>query len=170
MVDTTEFYERLAPEFVTAVVPERSIDLDQSPQPQLTDEEMLLCSCEVPAFCLGTKEWGMFLVSKMQPVEFNSHAFDHLVLDATKKSLISSLVKVQVNQMAEFDDVIRGKGKGLIILLYGDPGTGKTLTAGMLLRHTKSHGHETDSLTVSQKASRIIPNVPSIALDVGTLV
>lgn len=29
------------------------------------------------------------------------------------------------------DDFIAGKGNGLIMLLHGGPGTGKTLTAGM---------------------------------------
>lgn len=29
------------------------------------------------------------------------------------------------------DDIIAGKGSGLIMLLHGGPGTGKTLTAGM---------------------------------------
>lgn len=28
------------------------------------------------------------------------------------------------------DDIIAGKGSGLIMLLHGGPGTGKTLTAG----------------------------------------
>lgn len=27
------------------------------------------------------------------------------------------------------DDIIKGKGTGLILLLHGSPGTGKTLTA-----------------------------------------
>lgn len=29
----------------------------------------------------------------------------------------------------KMDDIIAGKGNGLIILLHGSPGTGKTLTA-----------------------------------------
>lgn len=29
------------------------------------------------------------------------------------------------------DDLMAGKGNGLIMLLHGGPGTGKTLTAGM---------------------------------------
>jgi hypothetical protein len=30
-----------------------------------------------------------------------------------------------------YDDIINGKGKGLIFLLHGTPGLGKTLTTGM---------------------------------------
>lgn len=57
-------------------------------------------------------------------------AFDSLVLSQQKKDLISSLVKEQSNKESHFDDIIKGKGKGLIFLLHGEPGTGKTLTAG----------------------------------------
>lgn len=31
------------------------------------------------------------------------------------------------------DNLIAGKGNGLIMLLHGGPGTGKTLTAGMFV-------------------------------------
>lgn len=42
--------------------------------------------------------------------------------------MISALVNVQ-KTAGRMDDIIAGKGNGLIILLHGSPGTGKTLTA-----------------------------------------
>jgi ATP-dependent 26S proteasome regulatory subunit len=42
--------------------------------------------------------------------------------------MIYSLVDVQ-KSVEKMNDIIRGKGNGLIILLHGSPGTGKTLTA-----------------------------------------
>ncbi len=56
------------------------------------------------------------------------------------KDMVKSLVMVRAAQrgMKERrvldsmrDDLIAGKGNGLIMLLHGGPGTGKTLTAGM---------------------------------------
>lgn len=38
------------------------------------------------------------------------------------------MVQMQISSNIS-TDVIKGKGKGLIILLHGGPGTGKTLTA-----------------------------------------
>jgi len=38
-------------------------------------------------------------------------------------------VESQVETKNTFDDVIQGKGKGIIMLLSGPPGVGKTLTA-----------------------------------------
>lgn len=38
-------------------------------------------------------------------------------------------------------DMIAGKGNGLIMLLHGAPGTGKTLTAGTYLSLAKQLSH-----------------------------
>jgi SpoVK/Ycf46/Vps4 family AAA+-type ATPase len=40
-----------------------------------------------------------------------------------------SFVESQIENKDTFDDVIQGKGKGIIMLLSGPPGVGKTLTA-----------------------------------------
>ena len=48
----------------------------------------------------------------------------------TTKELVRALVETQ-QEPAVSTDVIAGKGDGLILLLHGGPGTGKTLTAGM---------------------------------------
>jgi AAA+ superfamily predicted ATPase len=61
-------------------------------------------------------------------IQWNEQAFDHLVLHSTKKELITALVKKH-DITNEPTDVIDGKGNGLILLLHGGPGTGKTLTA-----------------------------------------
>lgn len=64
----------------------------------------------------------------IQTIQWNKTAFDRLVLGGEKKSLITAMVKEHVlSDIAT--DVIEGKGNGLIILLHGAPGTGKTLTA-----------------------------------------
>lgn len=68
----------------------------------------------------------------------NDKAFESLQIDGNHKRLIKSLVqshfrkkeaerKVKVEM--ETQDIIRGKGKGVIILLHGAPGVGKTATA-----------------------------------------
>lgn len=96
----------------------------------LSDEELLICVHEMPGYSLATKKWDLFDVPHIQEIDFNMSAFDSLVLSQQKKDLISSLVKEQSNKESHFDDFIKGKGKGLIFLLHGEPGTGKTLTAG----------------------------------------
>lgn len=50
------------------------------------------------------------------------------MLKSTKKELIKALV-AKHTAASDPNDVIEGKGNGLILLLHGGPGTGKTLTA-----------------------------------------
>ncbi|KAL7783101.1 hypothetical protein V8C37DRAFT_397450 [Trichoderma ceciliae] len=63
-------------------------------------------------------------------------AFDSLQISSEHKTLIQSLVyshfKKRVNEGTveiATQDLIRGKGKGIVILLFGVPGVGKTATA-----------------------------------------
>lgn len=79
-----------------------------------------------------SKSWGHFLVDSIKEVEFNSDAMNHLLLDQDKKDLVSALVGTQQESdpSTSFDDLIKGKGKGLTFLLHGPPGVGKTFTAG----------------------------------------
>lgn len=61
--------------------------------------------------------------------------FDQLVLPRNHKEIVLSLVaqhfqdKSSGNTELEETDIVKGKGKGLIILLHGAPGVGKTTTA-----------------------------------------
>jgi SpoVK/Ycf46/Vps4 family AAA+-type ATPase len=70
-----------------------------------------------------------FFVDVVNEIEFNSSAFANLVLPADQKELILAFAMSQVKFKDDFDDVISGKGKGIIMLLSGGPGVGKTLTA-----------------------------------------
>lgn len=65
----------------------------------------------------------------MRDVEWDDNAFDALVLGQKQKKLIHSLVLQHANKENGFDDIIKGKGLGLVGLLAGTPGCGKTLTA-----------------------------------------
>jgi SpoVK/Ycf46/Vps4 family AAA+-type ATPase len=70
-----------------------------------------------------------FFIENVGEIEWNSNAFDTLVLPMDTKDMLRGFVKSQVQNQSTFDDVIEGKGKGIIMLLSGSPGVGKTLTA-----------------------------------------
>ncbi|KAJ6024683.1 ATPase AAA-type core [Penicillium herquei] len=89
---------------------------------------LLLLPATVHGFGFQDKKWRLLSVSQICPIEWNEQAFEHLVLNSTKKELIQALVKKH-DSMGKSTDFIEGKGNGLILLLHGGPGTGKTLTA-----------------------------------------
>jgi len=70
-----------------------------------------------------------FYVEDIEPMVWNDKAYEHLVYDEQQKDLVLSFVENHGQSKSMVEDVIVGKGQGLIILLSGPPGTGKTLTA-----------------------------------------
>lgn len=88
-----------------------------------------LLSPIVRGYCLTSKQWTEFKVDNISEVAWNDKAFDMLVLPPPRKRLLKALVEEQKKHKIETDDVVRGKGQGLILFLCGPPGTGKTLTA-----------------------------------------
>ncbi|KAJ6438231.1 AAA family protein [Purpureocillium lavendulum] len=104
-------------------------DDDVTKRAPLTDDQRLLTSPMVRGYALQNKRWMEFYVDQVSDVQFNENAFNSLVMDEEKKELILAFAQSQVKYKDAFDDVISGKGKGIIMLLSGGPGIGKTLTA-----------------------------------------
>lgn len=98
--------------------------------PEFTDEEYLIASPVVLGFAFAEKMWLEFTVSGIKEIQWNETAYDSLVLKPEMKDIVKALVESHKYHAAEsIDDVIQGKGKGLVAVLHGPPGTGKTLTA-----------------------------------------
>ncbi|KAF8183562.1 P-loop containing nucleoside triphosphate hydrolase protein [Mycena galopus ATCC 62051] len=103
----------------------------------LTDEQYMICTPVVLGFCFGVKMWGGFAVDRLEDIVWSDEAFRSLVLGAKQKLVINSLFKSHARHAATFDDVVKGKGKGLIGLFSGSPGCGKTLTAEAVAEMTR---------------------------------
>lgn len=90
------------------------------------------------------------MVRDIEPIkEGDKDGFNDLVLPAGHKDIVRALVNThargpitsgpgdeQTSTMAREIDLVSGKGKGLIILLHGAPGVGKTSTAECVAANT----------------------------------
>lgn len=106
-------------------------DLEQKgEQEEFTEEELLIASSVVLGFAFSEKLWLEFTVSGLSDIEWNDQAFESLQLPENQKSIVKALVESHTHRAScNIDDVVQGKGRGLVAVLHGPPGTGKTLTA-----------------------------------------
>ncbi|KAI0401355.1 hypothetical protein F4802DRAFT_580426 [Xylaria palmicola] len=92
------------------------------------DTFLYLLPPTIKGYSLKRKKWLDLNLDLVSDVVWNKDAFESLVLDNKTKRLIRALVSNQL-EAEKSTDLISGKGNGLILLLHGGPGTGKTLTA-----------------------------------------
>ncbi|KAJ3545948.1 hypothetical protein NM208_g2244 [Fusarium decemcellulare] len=95
---------------------------------ELEEPDVYVFPTMVPGFDLRRKKWVDLNVDQISDVDWNEKAFQSLVADEDMKELILALVTNQLDD-EKGTDVINHKGNGLIMLLHGSPGTGKTFTA-----------------------------------------
>ncbi|KAF2236692.1 P-loop containing nucleoside triphosphate hydrolase protein [Viridothelium virens] len=106
-----------------------------TPRRKLTNEQALCCPPRVLGYSMEKKKWMQLHVDNVKDWSLSSknNVFEKdLQLDQNYKDLIQKSVKsheTTKEQNRGIDDFAEGKGKGLVILLYGAPGVGKTLTA-----------------------------------------
>ncbi|PNP59062.1 hypothetical protein THARTR1_01310 [Trichoderma harzianum] len=105
-----------------------------------TDEEdLFLLPDRIFAFVLKTRTWACLHLEKnafgeeqLTEIIPQKHPWDNLELPLGHKEIVQSLIESHfsdnVGKQMHFD-LVKGKGKGVIILLHGVPGVGKTSTA-----------------------------------------
>jgi len=131
MVDT-ETFNRINSNFAINV----SSICEEMVDGALTDDHLILCTSSIPIFSFQDKQFYTASVSNISDIVFNDKVFDQLVLPAAQKELVRVLV-VNHSKGAEFDDFVEGKGKGLVSVLHGPPGVGKTMTAEAVAEYTR---------------------------------
>jgi hypothetical protein len=112
--------------------PDDSVSVYPTCGKELTDDQRLLATSTLRGYSLKEKRWLEFNLDSVKEIVWDSQAFDTLVLPHGQqdlKMLILAFAKAQSKQVDSFDDVVQGKGRGIIMQLSGPPGVGKTLTA-----------------------------------------
>ncbi|KAL2270781.1 hypothetical protein VTJ83DRAFT_152 [Remersonia thermophila] len=106
-------------------------------QPKLTDEQAMLANAAVRGYSFTVKKFLEFFVDDLEEIEWNTNCFDGLVLDAGVKRTVQALVSTHSQAREAMDDIVKGKGMGLVCVLHGPPGVGKTLTAECVAEYVK---------------------------------
>jgi len=123
----------------------KSILIPTTDPNDIDDEEKILLPPYVYGFVLRSRKWAKFDINLVKDVEYTS-GFEDLVLPPGHKETVRALVanhsrspNIDVGKQKEERsiDLVRGKGKGLVILLHGAPGVGKTSTAECVADTTK---------------------------------
>jgi AAA+ superfamily predicted ATPase len=95
---------------------------------KVSEPDTLLCPPFAIGFSLSRKCWCRFFVDSISDVLWKKDVWQSLILDEDEKMVLQALVSSH-----RYPDNPRNqpeqKGKGLVMLLHGAPGSGKTLTA-----------------------------------------
>ncbi|KAF5661965.1 ATPase family AAA domain-containing protein [Fusarium circinatum] len=119
----------------------REDDLRLLKQNMRSDGLLYLLPGVVPGFALRNKTWVLLDLKLLKEPE-NIDDWDQLVLPKGHRKMVQAMVETYAKGSHTGPaatnsrhthagmDIVRGKGKGCIILLHGVPGVGKTSTAG----------------------------------------
>ncbi|KAF5706994.1 TOB3 (member of AAA-ATPase family) [Fusarium mundagurra] len=112
----------------------RSLREAMEDEDYITDDDRLITSYRVFGFIMRSRKWAKLDLTYLGPMK-GQNTFDLLVLPPGHREMVESLVTQHfLDKASAYDetdevDIVRGKGKGLILLLHGAPGVGKTTTA-----------------------------------------
>lgn len=116
---------------------------------ELDNDQIILLPSRVYGYSLLDRWWYPLNIDFVEEIKTSTHnGFDDLVLPGDHKRIMQALVKHHTrgsrptsdhsNSVKDVSmDLVRGKGRGLIILLHGVPGVGKTSTAECVAAQTK---------------------------------
>jgi hypothetical protein len=93
------------------------------------NEFLIFCWPALVGFSFSAKAWGFVLADGLSDINFQNQAFEKLVLSQERKQIIRAVVRCGTSKEVNTQDLISTKQGGLIFLLHGPPGVGKTLTA-----------------------------------------
>ncbi len=113
---------------------------------ELGKEDCVLLPQRVVAYTFRDRKFVLLDCQFLKPLLVAEDAFKDLRIDDQHKRIVKSLVKTHLRKHAgqrespnsiSGQDLIRGKGDGLFILLHGVPGVGKTATAEAVAQASK---------------------------------
>lgn len=127
--DVTEFFQLV-----------KNLDLESDEPLDPENINFLVTPPRLLGYATRQRIWGQISLDKAEPAKKpDRNVFiNELQLNNKHKTMILSLVQSHMQQKKEglVRDLVEDKGKGLVLLLHGPPGVGKTLTAETVAKAT----------------------------------
>ncbi|KEQ89922.1 hypothetical protein M438DRAFT_361355 [Aureobasidium pullulans EXF-150] len=110
-----------------------------------SDDDLVLLPSRVMGYSYRDRTFNAFNIDHLELVTPKSEGFDGLALPKGHQMMVEALVKEHFIKKEAYEkhgrsapgmDMISGKGRGLIMLLHGYPGVGKTSTAECVAQST----------------------------------
>ncbi|KAJ5984071.1 P-loop containing nucleoside triphosphate hydrolase protein [Penicillium waksmanii] len=104
------------------------------------EEDLCLLPSRLFGYSFQDRRFVAMDSKNLRQVEDNRNKFKNLIIDQTHEGMLLALVeshfrRKDINETAGIStnqDIVQNKGRGLVILLHGVPGVGKTSTAEMI--------------------------------------
>jgi hypothetical protein len=157
MIDPVAFRTKDPDSILINPEADTNVDLES-----LDDQDRICTSHRILGFSFQQKRWGAFAVSRMSDVVWNQGAFDLVIMPEKKHAIIRTLVQSHLSSVNLFGDIISGKGKGLVGLLSGGPGVGKSLTAEAVAELCKRPLFTITSADLGDDASEVDENLDMV--------
>lgn len=84
---------------------------------KLSDDDVIYTNSVVRGYSFTNKKFLDFFVDDLSPIEWNTRCFEDLVIDPDVKKMVQALVSTHMNERSSIDDIVKGKGKGLVCVL-----------------------------------------------------
>ncbi|KAK4540421.1 hypothetical protein LTR36_009278 [Oleoguttula mirabilis] len=99
---------------------------------KLDADKRFLCSDTMPAFMFKHRAWKDLNVDGFSEPAWQMDLVDRLIIPTATRTVLRQLTNRYTRSGADVAwsaDLLHGKGEGLVVLLHGKPGVGKTYTA-----------------------------------------
>ncbi|ETS86639.1 hypothetical protein PFICI_00467 [Pestalotiopsis fici W106-1] len=110
-----------------------------SPEDEFDALQAQLCPSQLYCCAIRTTKWYVATIASLKPIQWKREAIDNLVVNPNTKKVLRGLVEEHKKNRSQdeiISDFIPDKGCGLVLVLHGPPGVGKTLTAECIAEYT----------------------------------
>jgi len=126
----------------------------------ISDDGVITTVPTVPVYSLDHKRWGDVPVVQLSPIIFDETAFSRTVLPDDYKVLLKKIAfNYKKNKCMDF---VGTHKKGVVLALFGSPGSGKSLSIKGLAELTKSPIYSVGASDIGTNAAQIDKSLNNI--------